>query len=190
MVEEGKQPSWNALTAVVTALARAGDWENVSNVVRDVHWGKGVGKGLSQGMKSKRQRDSFFHFVVDKMGINLEQLGGGVGPETGRLDVGDMDGMERGREELGGKNEGSLQDFGKRVTGDFGKQVTYGTHENENMGEQRETEAQELWNEQLNDLGTKELKDEDLVSEKVVDEKSKEENWRKEDNGTMGGIPL
>jgi pentatricopeptide repeat protein len=191
MVKEGKQPSWNALTAVVTALARAGDWENVSNVVRDVHWGKGVGKGLSQGMNSKRQRDSFFHFVVDKMGINLEQLGGGVGPETGRLDVRDMDGMERGkREELGGKNEGSLQDFGKGVTGDFGKQVTHGTHGSENMGEQRETEAQELWNEQLNDLGTKELKDEDLVSEKVVDEKGKEENWRKEDNGNMGGIPL
>jgi pentatricopeptide repeat protein len=195
MMEEGKHPSWDALTAIVTAFARAGDWEKVYDIVRDVQKGEGVGRGMGQGMGTRTQKKLFLHVVVDKLGIDLSHVSEGFGGKTRRLDVGSMDGMDGGGEELGGRSEDkvgkwSLKGFGKGMTGDFGKQVQYGINQSEGTGEQTETEAQELWNEQLNDLGTEESKDEDLVRANVVDGKGKEEDWRKEDNGTMGGVPL
>jgi pentatricopeptide repeat protein len=51
MSKHGKLPGWPALTAVVSALARAGDWERARSVVKDVQNGEGVAQGgISGGM--------------------------------------------------------------------------------------------------------------------------------------------
>lgn len=70
MSAHGKLPGWRALTAVVRALAEAGDWERARLVVRDVQMGEGVAKGgVTGGMPGQRA----FFAVVRELGGGLEE---------------------------------------------------------------------------------------------------------------------
>jgi pentatricopeptide repeat protein len=180
MTKEGKQPSWNALTAVVTALAQTGDWEKLHDIVRDVQKGEGVGHGVTGG---RQHRLTFFHVVVDKLGIDLGDIGGGVAEQEPRLNVEGMEGgsdvaSERTEDAQAGKWK--LRDFGKGLAGN---QKPDGIAGVDGAGEQKN--PQELWNEQLNSLGVDDPEAEDLVPEE-----EKKEYSRQDDNGTVGGVPL
>ncbi|KAF2793699.1 hypothetical protein K505DRAFT_305303 [Melanomma pulvis-pyrius CBS 109.77] len=161
MSMHGKLPSWNALTAVVTALGQAGDWERIHQIIRDVQRGEGVGKGGVTG--GRKGQEFFFHVVVEKLGIDLAELGAQAGGDGQPMQ------LKEGRAE---QARDASQD-----------------------GNAEQQEAQRLWNEQLDSTGTDEPSDvdarkDDLIQDQATRGDSKDANWREEDNGSMGGVPL
>jgi pentatricopeptide repeat protein len=88
MSKHGTLPGWNALTVVVEALVRDGDYERARGIVRDVEKGSGVGHGGVLGSMAGAKR--FFHVA--------RQLGVGVEDEQ----MGDRFEMRGRRDEVGG----------------------------------------------------------------------------------------
>jgi pentatricopeptide repeat protein len=62
-------PSWNALTSVVQALTRAGDFERARDVVRDVRQGLGAAAGYVPG---GRDAEMGFERVIRSAGLDRE----------------------------------------------------------------------------------------------------------------------
>lgn len=62
MSSHGKRPSFVALSEVVKALYKAGDWDRARAIVRDVQLGKGVAKDSPTTMHQV-DRDQFFYIV-------------------------------------------------------------------------------------------------------------------------------
>lgn len=98
MSKHGKQPGWSALTAVVTALVEAGDFERARLVVRDVDRGEGVAEG---GVMGGKPLENKFLAVVKGFGLGLEEQRMG---DFGQADwkIGNAgEGQGEGQEEVG-----------------------------------------------------------------------------------------
>ncbi|KAF2276828.1 uncharacterized protein EI97DRAFT_433061 [Westerdykella ornata] len=115
MSMHGKLPGWVALTAVVRALADAGDWERARSVVRDVQHGEGVAKGGITG--GSYGQDHFWH-VVHKLGVmDVDaEFKQGVVPDSLEAPVGESRFEGRLEEEGLGRNGQSRQ--AKQVEGE------------------------------------------------------------------------
>jgi pentatricopeptide repeat protein len=73
MSKHGKLPGWMALTAVVQALARHGEWDRARMVVADVQRGEGVAKGgITGGMHGEKD----FFRTVKSLGLVVQQVHG------------------------------------------------------------------------------------------------------------------
>lgn len=69
MSKQGTLPGWNALTVVIEALVRDGDFERARQIVRDVRRGSGVGQGGVLGTVSGERR---FYHVAGQLGVGIE----------------------------------------------------------------------------------------------------------------------
>lgn len=95
MSTHGKLPGWEALTAVVRALAEAGEWDNFRELVREVEMGEGIAKGGVTGTAAHRHA---FFSVVRNLGRSLpESLAGDFLKAHPAQDGSDVD------DELGGR---------------------------------------------------------------------------------------
>jgi pentatricopeptide repeat protein len=76
MSKQRNLPGWGAMTAVVSALARDGDYDRARAIVRDVARGQGVARG---GILGNRWGEDHFTHTVKELGLHEEMEGDGDG---------------------------------------------------------------------------------------------------------------
>ncbi|KAF2714875.1 hypothetical protein K504DRAFT_486672 [Pleomassaria siparia CBS 279.74] len=131
MTSHGKLPSYDTLTAIVTALGQVGEWERIHQLVRDVVQGTGVMQGIEGATGGRKGREFFFHVVVEKLGIDLTTIPGlDLGAETNAQLAG-AHGSSPGAADEGGAQQSAEQS------------------ERDRQYDERQ-EAQRAWNEQIN----------------------------------------
>jgi len=73
MSKAGKNPGWNALTAVLRALVEVNDWTRAKEIVLDVKKGDGLAKTGISSTGTYGQQD--FWTLVEELGLNREDGG-------------------------------------------------------------------------------------------------------------------
>ncbi|KAF1965485.1 hypothetical protein BU23DRAFT_519553 [Bimuria novae-zelandiae CBS 107.79] len=72
---QGKRPSFHALSQVVRALYRTGDWERARSIIRDVQQSEGIAMTIPMATHNV-DRDQFFHIVEQLCPELLESFAG------------------------------------------------------------------------------------------------------------------
>ncbi|KAF2683740.1 hypothetical protein K458DRAFT_418722 [Lentithecium fluviatile CBS 122367] len=168
MSNHGKLPSLRALTHVVRALIEAGEWETARLIVRDVQKGEGVAKYGATGGKVQEAR--FFDMVRELGGNLLQPLAGEHFTAGARLRTAKPLGVGDRAEEMVG---GEPQAADERIVG--------GVREDREVMMRPEAEA-EADDEFVHAEHANYLSDEH--------EEHERQEWKRDDNGSVGGIPL
>lgn len=82
MSKHGKVPGWRALTVVVQALAKDGDMERATAIVRDVERVEGIAQG---GITGGAKGENAFFRLVRELGISLEEKTSQVLSQDGNM---------------------------------------------------------------------------------------------------------
>lgn len=119
MSKQGKYPSWQAITAVVKALVKAGEVERARLVVRDVGRGEGVAEG---GITGSKKGEEFFFTEVRRLGVGLgeERMGDFFvkdrGEQAGKQDFSEL-GKWKGLRSGHGEGEGKTSILDRESSG-------------------------------------------------------------------------
>ena len=176
MSSHGKLPGYRALTFVVQALADAGDWERARMVVRDVQNGEGVAKG---GVTGGAALESSFFWTVQQLGGGrlTEALAGEHLRSVKPVNLGDM---VRAGEMADVEGTAAAADW----SGMGGLDKTLeaaGTADDEHLDERRQ-EVVEADDEHVH------AEHAGYLSDELEQQERKEP--KREENGSVGGIPL
>ncbi|KAF2028931.1 hypothetical protein EK21DRAFT_68821 [Setomelanomma holmii] len=95
MSKQGVLPGWSALTAVIEALVRDGDFDRARDVARQVEHGVGVAEG---GIMGTAQGESRFFAVVRAHGVGMEDAKMGDFMSNGPVGAGGHGSDEQSRQ--------------------------------------------------------------------------------------------
>jgi len=174
MSTHGKLPSWEALTEAVQALARAGDWERLHDIVRDVRKGEGIARGVTGGVGRQKR----FFVIVERLGVDLSQFDVQDGAQVAEQESGRLDADAEQREAQRAWNE-QVNSEADELAEALG---------NEEVNSEAEGPAGLPGDVRFVDQAPGEVLDDDFVRQKPVGD-DKKLDW-KEDNGSIGGVPL